>query len=302
MRSAKQQGNAKVLVVDDDKFMRDMLSALLASDGYSVQTASDGAIAWQLLDSGQPFDVVVSDRTMPNMTGLDLLLKIRGDRRFDDLPVIFQTSLSSQREILEGIRAGVYHYLIKPYDQKILLALVDVAIEQACCCKSLTNKAGDNRLTLDLLHKAEFRCRTLNDVNELSRHLAELSCNPKKVMGGLSELLINAVEHGNLGISYQEKTDLVINDGWQLEVERRLSLPENQNKFVQVKIVRDTTATTFTIKDQGNGFESAKYLNFDPERVMDVHGRGIAMSRLTSFDSLQYVGCGNQVIASVNRA
>lgn len=301
MRNAKRQGNARVLVVDDDKFMRDMLSALLASDGYSVQTASDGAIAWQLLDSGQPFDVVVSDRTMPNMTGLDLLLKIREDRRFDDVPVIFQTSLSSQREILEGIRAGVYHYLIKPYDQKILLALVDVAIEQAYG-KSRANKVGDNRVALDLLYKAEFRCRTLNDVNELSRHLAELSCNPNKVIGGLSELLLNAVEHGNLGISYQEKTDLVINDGWQQEVERRLLLPENLDKFVQVKIVRDTTTTTFTLKDQGNGFEPAKYLNFDPERVMDVHGRGIAMSRLTSFDSLQYVGCGNQVIASVNRA
>ncbi len=301
MRNAKRQGNARVLVVDDDKFMRDMLSALLASDGYSVQTASDGAIAWQLLDSGQPFDVVVSDRTMSNMTGLDLLLKIREDRRFDDVPVIFQTSLSSQREILEGIRAGVYHYLIKPYDQKILLALVDVAIEQAYG-KSRANKVGDNRVALDLLYKAEFRCRTLNDVNELSRHLAELSCNPNKVIGGLSELLLNAVEHGNLGISYQEKTDLVINDGWQQEVERRLLLPENLDKFVQVKIVRDTTTTTFTLKDQGNGFEPAKYLNFDPERVMDVHGRGIAMSRLTSFDSLQYVGCGNQVIASVNRA
>jgi hypothetical protein len=53
------------------------------------------------------------------------------------------------------------------------------------------------------------------------------------------------------------------------------------------------------IKDQGDGFDFEKYLDMDPARAFDTHGRGIAMSRMLSFDSLDYRGCGNEVEVTV---
>lgn len=58
----------------------------------------------------------------------------------------------------------------------------------------------------------------------------------------------------------------------------------------------------FTIRDQGDGFDWSKYLDFSPERAFDTHGRGIALARKLSFDSFEYLGNGNTVIAAIHRA
>jgi CheY-like chemotaxis protein len=292
---------AKVLIVDDMKLMREILRKFLESDGYLVQSASNGLEAWQMLNgSEQAFDIVVTDRDMPQMDGMELLAKIKGDPRFAELPVIFQTGASSRDAIVEGIKAGVYHYLTKPYDEKVLLAFVASAIDDSRRHKALKTRITNKRVALSLLRKAEFGFRTLNEIKGLTTLLADLSCNPEKVATGLSELLLNSVEHGNLGISYQEKTELVSQGRWREEIERRLNQPEYEDKFVVVKIVREPTRTTFTIKDQGKGFDPSTFLTFSPERATDLHGRGIALSRMLSFDSLDYLGNGNQVVATVN--
>ncbi|MCQ8119005.1 response regulator [Methylomonas rosea] len=303
MKLSDHDFKAKVLIVDDMKLMREILRKFLESDGYLVQSASNGVEAWQLLNgSEQPFDIVVTDRDMPQMDGMELLTKIKGDPRFTELPVIFQTGISSRDAIVEGINAGVYHYLTKPYDEKVLLAFVASAIDDSRRHKALKTRITNKRVALSLLRKAEFGFRTLNEIKGLTTLLADLSCNSDKVATGLSELLLNAVEHGNLGISYQEKTELVSQGRWREEIERRLNQPEYQDKFVLVKIVRETSRTTFTIKDQGQGFDPSNFLTFSPERATDLHGRGIALSRMLSFDSLDYLGNGNQVVATVNSA
>lgn len=303
MKLSDHDFKAKVLIVDDMKLMREILRKFLESDGYLVQSASNGLEAWQLLNgSEQPFDIVVTDRDMPQMDGMELLAKIKGDPRFAELPVIFQTGISSRDAIVEGINAGVYHYLTKPYDEKVLLAFVASAIDDSRRHKALKTRITNKRVALSLLRKAEFGFRTLNEIKGLTTLLADLSCNSEKVATGLSELLLNAVEHGNLGISYQEKTELVSQGRWREEIELRLNQPEYQDKFVLVKIVRETTRTTFTIKDQGQGFDPLNFLTFSPERATDLHGRGIALSRMLSFDSLDYLGNGNQVVATVNSA
>ncbi len=303
MKFSDHDFKAKVLIVDDMKLMREILRKFLESDGYLVQSASNGLEAWQLLNgSEQAFDIVVTDRDMPQMDGMELLAKIKGDPRFAELPVIFQTGISSRDAIVEGIKAGVYLYLTKPYDEKVLLAFVASAIDDSRRQKALKTRITNKRVALSLLRKAEFGFRTLNEIKGLTTLLADLSCNSEKVATGLSELLLNAVEHGNLGISYQEKTELVSQGRWREEIERRLNQPEYQDKFVLVKIVREATRTTFTIKDQGKGFDPSTFLTFSPERATDLHGRGIALSRMLSFDSLDYLGNGNQVVATVNNA
>lgn len=300
MSYTSSEAPARVLIVDDDLMMREILSVYLEPGGYQVVSASDGLEAWEILQNApEPFDVLVTDREMPNMNGMELLAKVKGDSRFDHLPVIFQTGLTSREEIVDGINAGVYYYLTKPYEQKVLLALINAAIGDERRYRSLEEQAKRHVKTLNLLHQGEFRFRTLQDVYEMSALLSHLSCQPERVVSGLSELLLNALEHGNLGITYSEKSELVTEGIWQQEVERRQELPEFRERFITVELLREPSRTTFKITDQGKGFNPEKYMQFDPERATDVHGRGIAMSRMMSFDSLEYLGCGNQVLAWV---
>ena len=88
-----------------------------------------------------------------------------------------------------------------------------------------------------------------------------------------------------------------MNDDWLAEVNRRLSLDENRQKRVQVDIRRDGASVVLKISDQGQGFEWSQFLEMDPSRAFDVHGRGIAMAKMLSFDELNYQGIGNQVEA-----
>ncbi len=290
----------RVLVVDDEPHMRELIREYLEPEGYEIVTACDGADAWGILmSSPEQYDVLVTDRNMPNMNGLQLLNKVKQDERFRNLPVIFQTAYASREEMVEGIRAGVYYYLAKPYERQVLVALVGSAIEESHRYRDLREAAGRLNHAYEMLHYGEFRCRTLSEVHHLTALLAQLSCCPGRVVTGLSELLLNAVEHGNLAISYEEKGQLVMAGQWQYEVERRLELPQHRDKFVQVELRREKGQTIFTITDQGHGFDWKKYMAFDPDRAIDVHGRGIAMSNLLSFDSLEYLGCGNQVVGVV---
>lgn len=290
----------KVLVADDEPYMRELLREYLEPEGYIVETAEDGAVAWDKLNaSPDQFDVLVTDRNMPNMNGLQLLSNVKHDARFESLPVIFQTAYAAREEMVEGLRAGVYYYLAKPYERQVLVALVSSAIEEKQRIRRLREEVTHHDKAYALLHQGEFRCRTLAEVHQLTALLGQLSCNPGRVVGGLSELLLNALEHGNLGIKYAEKGELVMAGQWQQEVEKRQQLPEFRDKYVSVALLRDPAQTIFTITDQGEGFDVSKYLTFDPDRAVDVHGRGIAMARMMSFDSVEYLGRGNQVIAVV---
>jgi hypothetical protein len=111
--------------------------------------------------------------------------------------------------------------------------------------------------------------------------------------------MTNAVEHGNLGISYDEKTQLNNEGRWQEEVERRLCLPENLGKYALLKLEQGPTELRITIRDQGPGFDWENYLQISPERVFDNHGRGIAMAGAVSFDRIEYRGNGNEVVGFV---
>jgi len=86
---------------------------------------------------------------------------------------------------------------------------------------------------------------------------------------------------------------------WLAEVNNRLSLPEHSDKKINIFWEKDEKEIRFIIKDEGKGFISSKYLELDPNRATHPHGRGIAMAKMLSFTKIEFVGCGNQVIATV---
>ena len=111
----------------------------------------------------------------------------------------------------------------------------------------------------------------------------------------LQELLANAIEHGNCGITYAEKTQWLENGGDMLElVDERRSLPANAEKKVHISYVISRKFSTFTIRDEGLGFDWKKQIDdFDPNS-MESHGRGIALS-MGLVSQLRYNDIGNEV-------
>ena len=288
-----------VLVVDDNALDRALLKLHLQREGYQPAFAADGVEALQILErDAEAFDVVLLDRKMPHMNGLELLSRIKEHPRLRMIPVILQTALAAEKEIIEGIRAGAYYYLAKPYNVAMLLGVVRSAAADYAEFKDLRSRLRQGLHTLQLLRQGSFIIHTLEQARDLGAVLANACPDPYRTVVGLTELLLNAVEHGNLGITYEEKSSMD-RQQWQAEVERRVRLPENAAKWVDVTLERDDQSVRFTIRDQGKGFDWTRFLEIDPSRAFDTHGRGIAMARHLSFDSVEYLGTGNTVVATV---
>ena len=293
---------AHVLVVDDEPFNLEILSEHLTDAGYIVSTAADGVAGWEILQQqGAKFDAILLDRMMPRMDGMQLLGKIRQHPACRHVPVIMQTAVGAAESVREGLAAGAYYYLVKPFQRDTLLGIVAAAVgfhrERVGLEQQLTEQATSFRLLVN----GDFRFRTLGEARQLTLLLSQACPNPQRVAVGLSELLINAVEHGNLGIGYAEKSRLLQNGAWQTEIERRLQEPTLADRWVRVAFRTDDELVTIAVKDEGSGFDWRPYLDFSTERAFDPHGRGISLARKLSFDALEYFGNGSTVLARVKR-
>lgn len=102
-----------VLLVDDDPFMRRVLSDTLMEMGYAVVTAVNGREALELIGNGD-YPLILSDRVMPEMDGLELCRNIRAAQKQQYTYIILLTSLDAQDSIVQGLEAGANEYLVKP--------------------------------------------------------------------------------------------------------------------------------------------------------------------------------------------
>ena len=289
-----------LLVVDDKPMNVELLQTLLEADGYLVVTATDGVEACTILEQGQyDFQAILLDRMMPNMNGMEVLGKIKAHPTLQILPIIMITAASEAEEIREGIEAGAYYYMTKPFKKNILLAIVRSAVNEYVTRCSLQEELRQSARTWRYLQSGTFCFRDVPEARDLATLLANGCPDPQKVILGLLELLVNAVEHGNLQITYEEKTRLNEQNELEREIAHRLSLPDHSSKYVVVDFERSAESIQITITDQGQGFDWRSYLDLDADRAFDSHGRGIAMARMMSFDSLEYQGTGNRVICTI---
>lgn len=292
--------NGKILAVDDEAFNLDIIRSYLEDAGFEVVTAQNGRAGLDRLETVSGISAVVLDRMMPGMDGMEFLRRFRQDERFQDVPVVMQTAAASSQQIMEGIQAGAYYYLTKPYEGSMLVNIVRAACEQMTLRSTMREEVRKHKYALGLMQEARFRFRTLEESQNLAYFIASCFAEPVKVVYGLSELLINAVEHGNLGITYAEKSQLVRNNSWNEEVKRRLCLPQNADKFAYLTFTSDEKETRIRILDTGAGFDWKPYLEISPDRATCPHGRGIAVARMLSFDRLEYQGRGNDVTAIIS--
>jgi two-component system response regulator PilR (NtrC family) len=120
-------GDASVLVVDDERSMRELLSIVLRREGYDVTVAENGRMAIECLERCR-FDLLISDIKMPDMSGVDVL---RAAKRIDsDIVGIMITAFAAADTAIEAMRLGAHDYLSKPFDVDELKIKVRNALEQ----------------------------------------------------------------------------------------------------------------------------------------------------------------------------
>ena len=291
-----RSSNRVILIIDDEPANIDLLKVDLEDSEYDILTACDGAEGWDVLMANKERVVVILlDRMMPNMDGMAFMEKLKADPSVSQKPVIMQTAAAERSQVQSGIEAGVYYYLCKPYDPAIMLSIVHAAITDYANLNRLRAEVTEFKPRISLLENADFKLQTPEEARVLTTFLAGQHDDPKRVVLGISEMLDNAIEHGNLELSYQEKTRLNNEQRYKKEIEKRLSEAPYQDRYVRVKYVRDAQQIRVTIADDGNGFHWEPYLRISPDRATDNHGRGIALSVMMCFDEVHYSEKGNEV-------
>lgn len=117
----------RILLVDDEPRIREVVANYLRRDGYVVETAADGAVARRHLAEFQP-DLVVLDLMLPAVSGLDILTEIR---RAGDLPVIVLTARAEEPDRVAGLELGADDYVVKPFSPRELVARVRTVLRRA---------------------------------------------------------------------------------------------------------------------------------------------------------------------------
>ena len=281
-----------VLYVEDDEFLQEETAELLSNFFAKVTRASDGKEGLARFRE-QACDLVITDINMPNLNGLDMLREILAQNPNQMAMVI--SAHDETPYLMEMLRLGIRHYISKPLVLQSFLEVLQRVCAQLQEEREARQETEQSWETLRLLQQGTFRFRTPQEVKHLCRLLARLFPQPNRALTGLKELCLNAVEHGNLAISYEEKTAFHENDTLEQEIESRLQSTEYGCRTAEVECACTAEYVEIIIRDQGAGFAFEKFLQMDPERLFHSHGRGIAMSNALSFDELEYLGKGNVV-------
>jgi len=117
----------RILVVDDEETIREIVSSMLTTANYKCRQAASGMEALALLESGEEFELMLSDLMMANLDGIGLLERTK--EKFPDMPVVMVTAVHDISVALAAIRNGAYDYLLKPFEREQLLATVRRALE-----------------------------------------------------------------------------------------------------------------------------------------------------------------------------
>jgi class 3 adenylate cyclase/CheY-like chemotaxis protein len=148
----------RILIVDDNPENRDILQARLASQGYEIATAGDGAEALAVAREKQP-DLILLDIMMPKVDGLEVCRQLKADPSLPFMPIIMVTARGDSHDIVAGLEAGGDEYLTKPVDQRALVARVksmlrikglhDTVQEQSARLEAQTQELAEWARTLE---------------------------------------------------------------------------------------------------------------------------------------------------------
>ncbi|PCI27480.1 MAG: hypothetical protein COB67_08410 [SAR324 cluster bacterium] len=282
-----------MLLVDDEALIREVTREMLEDHIAEYIEAENGQEALDLLEQRE-VDLILTDIRMPVMDGMELIRKVRRDHL--DIPIVVMSSFSDEKTILQALREGANNFLRKP-----------------------TNIHEFERVILPILHNLEQKKAHAFDAQSIRQLSGELSLNNEiSLISGtveyllqplqsgpfaprmhslkiaLYETLINAIEHGNLEITQEEKEATLKNNRFNHLYQERFRNPVFRNRQILIRYEYQPHHVSFTIQDEGKGFNWAAQAN-SPTSLFSKSGRGIALTRIY-VDEMIYNEKGNQVM------
>jgi DNA-binding response OmpR family regulator len=190
---------ARVLVVDDDALVLDLLRPLLQRAGYDVSEALDGRAGLRELYA-KSMDVVILDVEMPELDGWQTLERIRD---LSDMPVLMLTARQTELERVRGLRGGADDYMIKPFGHQELLARVDALLRRARPRVEERTTYADALLSIDVAQRAvRYREREVSLTPLEFKLLSTFVRHPNQVLS--REQLLELVWGDALGVSSEQ--------------------------------------------------------------------------------------------------
>ncbi len=182
-----------LLIVDDDREIRDLLARFLRKHGYRVDTAPDGRVMTKLLEAGR-FDLVVLDIMLPGEDGLSLCRRLRAT---SDLPIVMLTAVGDDTDRIVGLELGADDYVTKPFNPRELLARVKAVLRRAGAPRPAAAADGGRLLAFD---------RWRLDLARRELRAADGTLTP--LTAGEFDLLAAFVEHPGRVLSRDQLLDL----------------------------------------------------------------------------------------------
>ena len=281
-----------VLAADDDDMNLFILSKNLRGTGYIPIEAEDGAKAWQYITQNPSgVDIMMVDRMMPGINGLDLIRKVRSQPSMRFTPIIMQSGKVGTDILKDAYCAGADGYLIKPFSEKDMKNMVDKAkydVERHSVLMDLLDNPSS------LSSSSVIILRTMDEAYVIAASLAQKAIDKIGVACAILEILINAIEHGNLEIGLENKKRLIANSNYRQEIEYRLAQPIVGQRVVTVEVDEFDDKRVITIQDEGKGFEWQRYTTFDAGSITQLCGQGINKA-INLLEKVEFLENGNKV-------
>ncbi len=288
----------KILIIEDDEQLGDYLQRAARARHHEVALEAHGDKALEAYTSLQP-DLILCDINVPGTDGFKILEKVRDL----DSRVIFviMTGYGSEDYAVRALHLQANNYLNKPISNDVFLGLLEKYETQI-------RSTQLRREVIGSIQSAGMRVSVGNDLEKVSAIVQQLlECasywiddhDKFRIQLGLFELIVNAIEHGNLEISYDIKQDAMVSglDKYTQILKERRTDPALEKRTVSIDFAYQDGMLSWLIRDEGPGFDWSKVPNpLSPLHQNKLNGRGIFLARI-QFDKLEYLGKGNMVRA-----
>mgnify|MGYP002726466485 FL=1 len=225
----------KILVIEDEKRVADLLKIGLEENGYQVLVAYDGEMGWRLFQSND-FQLIISDIILPKLNGFELCQKIR--KADEEIPILMLTALGTADDKLEGFDVGADDYMVKPFDFRELLARVRVLQKRRAVAK------------VDVAKEISYADLCINlERQEVIRNGEPVKLSPKEY-----NLLVYLVENAEKVVSRVEIAEKVWNTHFDtgtnfIDVYINY-LRKKMDKNFEVKLIHTKPGVGFILTDK----------------------------------------------------
>ncbi len=225
----------KILVIEDEKRVADLLKIGLEENGYQVLVAYDGEMGWRLFQSND-FQLIISDIILPKLNGFELCQKIR--KADEEISILMLTALGTADDKLEGFDVGADDYMVKPFDFRELLARVRVLLKRRAVAK------------VDVVKEISYADLYINlERQEVTRNGEPIKLSPKEY-----NLLVYLVENAERVVSRVEIAEKVWNTHFDtgtnfIDVYINY-LRKKMDKNFEVKLIHTKLGVGFILTDK----------------------------------------------------